>query len=470
MHLVHWVVLVVSVAASTVAAWHALLYKRDPRAAWGWIAICLIFPLFGPLLYILFGVNRVRTRGSKLGQKAPFELHHLPHPADTEILANAPESFRLLARTSFAISGRPLLGGNDIQVLHNGEENYPLMLEAIENANDKIYLATYIFEGNETGKKFAAALGRAKKRGVDVRVLLDGIGNLSSIPKGSKVLEKEGVPLALFLPPKLFPPSLSINLRCHHKILVADAIGFTGGMNIGDRYLAEKASPSGVQDIHFRITGPVVSQLEEVFLWDWGFATGKETTPPGVLPKPTGNVLCRAVSDGPNESHDRLPAIIAAACSSAKNRISIMTPYFLPPRELIGSIQNASQRGVQVEIVLPEVSDHQVVDYATRNMLWELLMHGVHVYFQPPPFSHSKLMLIDDKYSLIGSTNMDPRSLRLNFEFVVEVYDPGFTRSLLDHFEEIRQKSRLTSLEEVDSRSVLVRTRDSFCWLFSPYL
>lgn len=470
---VHWLFLACSLLAAGGAAWHALIFKRDPRAAWGWIAICLIFPLFGALLYILFGVNRVRTRGNKLSDKAPFEFRHdldMPSESDKDILANAPEDFELQARTSFAISGRPLLGGNSMEVLYNGEQNYPLMLEAIENAKEKVYLATYIFESNKTGKQFADALGRAKRRGVDVRVVLDGIGNISSLPRGSKVLKKQNVPLAMFMPPRLFPPNLSVNLRCHHKILVADEIGFTGGMNIGDRYLASGDSPARVQDIHFRVKGPIVSHLEEVFLWDWGFARNSDATPPSSLPSPAGNVICRAISDGPHESHDKLPAIISAACSAAKQSICIMTPYFLPPRELVGAIQSAAQRGVRVEIVLPEVSDHRLVDHSTRNMLWELLIHGVHVYFQPPPFAHSKLMLVDNQYSLIGSTNMDPRSLRLNFEFVLEVYDGAFTRSLLEHFEEIRDKSRLTCLDEVDGRSLLVRTRDSLCWLFSPYL
>lgn len=467
----HWIVIICHTLAGTSAAWHALLYKREPRAAWGWIAVCLMFPLLGALLYVLFGVNRVRTRGSKLRQRSPFALDQTRRAPEDQSADIVPQGYRVQARTAFAITGRPLLGGNHVEMLENGEETYPVMLDAIEKASKYIYIATYIFEANATGQRFAAALRRALDRGVDVRVLLDGIGEWSAWPLGGRMLKDAGIPMARFLPPRLFPPQLSINLRCHHKIMVVDGlVGFAGGMNIGDRYLAKNNNPHRVQDVHFRFHGPVVAQMEEVFLWDWGFATGQETEPPEALPSQQGNMACRTVADGPNEEHDKLPAIITAAFNSARTRVAVMTPYFLPPREIIGAIQSAAQRGVLVQIILPEKSDHAMVDHATRNMLWELLLQGVDVRFQPPPFAHTKLLLVDGHYALIGSTNLDPRSLRLNFEFVVEVYDKDFTARLDKHIQQVLSKSRQVNLREVDSRSFWTHTRDALCWLFSPYL
>ena len=471
MTFLHWIVLICYLLTAPAAAWHALLYKRDPRAAWGWLSVCLFFPLCGALFYVLFGVNRVRTQASKLGKRAPFDLDQQhPPPQDPAVVARVSQEYAILARTTSAITGHPLLGGNHLVPLWNGEEAYPAMLEAIEQARNRVYLATYIFEGNEIGRQFAKALGRAVKRGADVRVLLDGIGELSAWPPGGRTLERHGVPLARFLPPKLVPPSLFLTLRCHHKILVADAVGFTGGMNIGDRYLVRNKNPERVQDLHFRLCGPILAQMEEVFLWDWGFATGRETEPPSTMPGPCGEMVCRAVSDGPNEDFDKLPAVLLAAVNSAREHISVMSPYFLPPRELIGALQSAAQRGVRVEVLLPEKSDHPIVDHATRNMLWELLVHGVDVRFQPPPFAHTKLFLVDGYYALIGSANLDPRSLRLNFELVVEVYDGGFTGGLLERFAGTFSVSRRTCLAEVDGRKLLPRTRDALCWLFSPYL
>jgi len=467
----HWFVLFCHLAAGTATSWHALLYKREPRAAWGWIAVCLIFPLLGALLYILFGVNRVRTRGSKLRQRSPFALDQPPPPEDPATIGQVPEEYALQARTVFSITGRPLLGGNHVEILHNGEQTFPAMLEAIEQARERLFLVTYIFEANETGQRFARALRAAQDRGVDVRVLIDGVGEWSAWPRGGRMLQDMGVNVARFLPPQVMPPQLSINLRCHHKILVADGItGFTGGMNIGDRYLTSNNNPKRVQDVHFRIQGPVVSQMEEIFLWDWGFATGQETEPPERMSSPVGSMACRTVADGPNEEHDKLPAMITAAFNSARNHVAVMSPYFLPLREIIGAMQSAAQRGVQVQVILPEKTDHPMVDNATRNMLWELLLHGVEIHFQPPPFAHSKLLLVDEHYALVGSTNLDPRSLRLNFEFVIEVYDRDFTAGLSRHFETVLARSRQGSIAEVDGRGLFVHTRDALCWLFSPYL
>lgn len=467
----HWFVLVCHLLAGTAASWHALLYKREPRAAWGWIAVCLMFPLLGALFYILFGVNRVRTRGSKLSRRSPFALDQPAPPADPATLGNVPTEYVLQARTVHSITGRPLLGGNHVDILYNGEQTFPAMLEAIEQANQRLYLVTYIFEANETGQRFARALRAAQDRGVDVRVLIDGVGEWNARPLGGRMLQRMGIKVARFLPPQLLPPQLSINLRCHHKILVADGqVGFAGGMNIGDRYLAANDNPHRVQDVHFRFKGPVVAQMEEVFLWDWGFATGQETEPPPQMPPPQGHMACRTVSDGPNEAHDKLPAMITAAFNSARKHVAVMSPYFLPLREIIGAMQSAAQRGVQVQVILPQKSDHALVDNATRNMLWELLMHGIEIHYQPPPFAHTKIMLVDGHYALVGSTNMDPRSLRLNFEFVVEVYDKNFSAGLAGHFNSILARSRRTSLEEVDNRHLFAHTRDALCWLFSPYL
>lgn len=470
MHFFHWILAGAALLAATLTAGHALFNKRDPRAAWGWIAVTLVFPLAGPAIYVLFGVNRVRTKGSQLLQRSPFTLGGWPAP--DALLADAPEPYRLLARTSFAITGRPLLGGNDVIPLFNGEQAFPAMLQAIENAKEKIWLSTYIFENNATGRHFVEALEGAMHRGVDVRVLVDGVGELTGLPTIGALLRRRKIPFARFLPPRLVPPSLSVNLRLHHKILVVDgSLGFTGGMNIGDRYLAGNIkNPKRVLDLHFSVRGPIVAQMEEVFLWAWGFATGQETTKPSGHPAPAGGMICRTVADGPDEDLDKLPAILQAACASAQERLCIMTPYFLPPRELIGALQTAALRGVRVEVLLPEHSDLWFMDRAARNMLWEVLQHGVRVFYQPSPFAHSKLFMVDDHYALVGSTNMDPRSLRLNFEFTVEVYDQGFVRKLQEHFDTVRSRSRETSLEEVDNRPFGMRLLDSLCWLFSPYL
>lgn len=275
-----------------------------------------------------------------------------------------------------------------------------------------------------------------------------------------------------FLPPTLLPPALHINLRNHRKILVADGrVGFTGGMNIGDRHLAGRSdNPSRVIDAHFRLTGPIVAQIEQVFLADWGFMTKEYPAPKSVFSVETGSAVCRTIIDGPNEDLDRLTAILMGAISTARRKVLIMTPYFLPSRELIAALQTAALRGIEVTIILPEKSNLPYVDWATRNMLWELLRWGGRVYYQPPPFAHTKLFLVDDHYAQIGSANIDTRSLRLNFELVVEVYDKPFAAILTHHIDKVRERAREISLKELDNRSLPIRTRDALVWLFSPYL
>lgn len=471
------ILLAVLIFGSTLAAGHALVYKRDPRSAWGWIAVCLMFPMAGAILYYFFGINRVRQRATRLQALSPFALQGADddqcggcsHPAAGHLIL--PE-FAEMARLSFAITGRPLVRGNEVVPLVNGEEAFPAMLRAIEQARESVCLCTYIFETNRAGMAFIEALISAHRRGVEVKVIVDGVGQWYSRPRASVLLRRAGVPTAVFLPPSLIPLSFSVNLRNHRKSLIVDGrVGFCGGMNIGDRHLVNDPTVTRPnQDLHFCLKGPVVTQLEEAFRWDWGFITGEETRPPEPKAEPVGDALCRTVIDGPAGPLERLSIIMTGAVSLARERVFIMCPYFLPPRELMGALRAAALRGVEVCVILPSRNNLPYVHWAMRNMLWEPLLDGVEVRYQPPPFAHTKLFIMDRHYALVGSTNIDPRSLRLNFELGVEIYHQATVARLTEHFQKIRAKSRQTTLEEVDGRNLLTRLRDSAFWLFSPYM
>ncbi|MBI5552805.1 MAG: PLDc N-terminal domain-containing protein [Desulfobacterales bacterium] len=463
---------------SWASALHALLYKRDSRAALAWIVVCVMFPPFGALFYFLFGINRVRTHGRRLGGPLTLLLHMGTEAAEEGLVPAIPPSavpaaFQPIANLSDRITRQPLLGGNRVEPLSNGEEAFPAMLAAIGRARQSIYLSTYIFETNATGKKFIAALGAAVARGVDVRVILDGVGEYYSFPKAGWLLKRAKVPVARFFPPRVLPPSFFINLRNHRKILVVDGVeGFTGGMNIGDRHLAaDSTKAERVEDLHFRVAGPVVAQMEQIFLADWILCMGREEPLPvrsGELRR--GDAYCRAIADGPNDDIDKMAMILVGAAAAARERIFIMTPYFLPNRELVGALQSAALRGVVVRILLPAKNNLPFVKWASDNMLWELLQHGVRIAYQPPPFVHTKLFLVDDIYTIMGSANIDPRSLRLNFEMVMEIFDPALSQNLRARFVQALARSRETSLAEMDGRSLAVRIRDALCWLFTPYL
>jgi cardiolipin synthase len=467
-----WAIFLAVTAMAVAASAHALLYKRDPRASLGWIAVCVLFPAVGPVLYFLFGVNRIRIKADKLESHAPFRLAQLPEE-DEQATSDAglPEKFRALDRVSLRASGRPLLGGNGVKALHNGEEAYPEMIRAINQATETCYLSSYIFETNKTGREFISALARAKDRGVDVRVLIDGLGEKYSLPWAGRLLAKAGVRYARFLPPTLIPPQFSINLRNHRKILVCDGCtSFVGGMNIGERHMVEGKKRSPTADMHFKLSGPVVAQIEEIFLWDWGYSTDEYTKPHRPRAKEKCCAYCRCIADGPNDEMDKLTMIMAGAINSARRKVRVMTPYFLPPASITAAMQTAALRGVDVAVILPQKNNLPLVHWATRNMLWEILQRGVRVYYQPPPFNHTKLLSVDNMYVHVGSANLDPRSLRLNFELGLEVYDREFAKSVNAHFDAVREQSRETSLQEMDSRPKIERVRDSVCWLFSPYM
>ncbi len=456
------------------SAVHALVYKKDPRAAFGWIAVCIFLPLLGPFLYFIFGINRVRKRALRLNISAHQEDTHKEHNVtsddfDTQI----PESLKSLEKVSSRVTGLQLTGGNTLEEFYSGEQTYHEMLEAINSAKKFIYLCIYIFKKDKIGKQFIDVLIAAKNRGVDVYVLIDGIGEFYSFRKVRRTLVKNGVKVLRFLPPKLIPFNLSINLRNHRKLLVIDSsISFIGGMNISqDYYQHDESSNPPLTDIHFKVTGPIVNQLQNVFEIDWQFIGGEINTNSDIetssFKKP---VICRTIIDGPGENLDHLSIILLSAINSAQQTMILMTPYFLPNRALIAAMQTAALRGVNATIILPERSNLSYVHWATRHMLWELLINGVNVFYQSGPFSHSKLFVIDGVYSVIGSANIDPRSLRLNYEVGLEVYNEEFATKLNNHAQNILQSCRRVTLEEVDSRPLPIKIRDGVAWLFSPYL
>ncbi|HKL52997.1 MAG TPA: phospholipase D-like domain-containing protein [Wenzhouxiangellaceae bacterium] len=459
---------------SPLAALHAMMFKRDSRAALGWIALCLLLPVVGPVLYTILGINRIRRRARRLelpGLRVGFERGRgrLPENSDTPDMST---ELQPLERIGARLSEHPVTAGNEVKPLINGDETFPAMLEAIDEAARSVFLSTYIFDVDEIGTAIIERLAAARDRGVDVRVVIDGIGQSYSWPRATRRLRRAGIRTAVFLPPRLLPPRLSINLRNHHKILVVDGhTAFTGGLNIGERHvLGEHPAKNAVADIHFRLKGPGALQLETEFLRTWEFVTGAPEPPAPVSVCPVGEIHTRTMTDGPDDHMDQITQLLSATISTAGESIVIVTPYFLPPREIVGALQAASLRGVRVTLILPEKNNLPYVHWATRNMLWELLYQGVEVFYQPAPFAHTKLFVVDDRYALVGSSNWDARSLRLNFELQLEIFSPEFAHSIARRAIEAAGRGRRVTLEEVDGRSLPVRLRDSMCWLFSPYL
>nr|WP_320114548.1 cardiolipin synthase [uncultured Desulfuromonas sp.] len=466
---------------SLAVAIHALLNKRDPRAALAWIIVCLALPGVGVVLYWLMGVNRIRTRALRWQRRGEgIYVTEKEPPCESSVELRTPfhtQNYQLQRHLADAVTRRPLLGGNRVVPLYNGEQAYPAMLKTIRAANHSINLSSYIFDTQFCGREFVQALIERANAGVAVRVLVDGLGECYSWPRVHTLFEQSPVQVARFLPLSLFRRGMHLNLRNHRKLLIVDGqTGFAGGMNISQRHLVQKKRNDvrprqRVADLHFKVEGPVVRQMLEVFQEDWQFAGGSsfnlEPAPP-CLAGPDS--LCRGISAGPNEDYEKLVWIVVGALNCARKRVSIMTPYFIPDRSMVTAMNSAALRGVNVEIVLPVKNNLPYVHWASRGAFWELLEYGVKIYYQPPPFAHSKLLLMDDHYALIGSANMDPRSQRLNFEFNLEVYDKSFNAEMRHHFDTTVAKSRAISLQEMDGRPVWLKMRDNFFRLFTPFL
>ena len=455
-------------APACYGVYHVLLYKRDPRSAMGWIMACMFLPFAGPLTYFLFGINRVRNRAQGSRHRFLAIDYETRVPGAISVSPDVPG----LEQAGQRITGRIPRTGNTVRVLHNGEQAYTAMLASIRAARERVLLATYILKVDQTGRAFSDALAEAAARGVQVMVLVDGIGELYSWHSPSQLLRKRGVAVARFLPPKLFPPNVHINLRNHRKLLIVDDdTAYAGGMNISDDQTADAGRPREVTDVHFCLAGPVVADLARVFYGDWEFATGIPAAPESQrVPEPQGDARCRVIRDGPDDEMDALALVIQAVVSGANTSVDIMTPYFLPSRGLIASLQSAALRGIRVRIVLPGKNNLFYVHWAHRNVLSELLGWGIEVYYQPPPFCHSKLLCIDSGYSLIGSANLDPRSLRLNYELGIEVFSQPLNSELRAHIDGVITAGTRMTADDLTGRSVPVRLRDAAAYLFSPYL
>lgn len=469
-----WVLIAIIVFTSIQGTIHALLNKRDPRSALLWLIINLGIPVFGPLSYWLLGINRIRRKAHRLYR------HHTPYfrttGAEAFTVHSLPDrfrGFRNLEHLADRVTRNSTLSGNTVLPLFNGEQAYPEMLAAIEHATDSIHISSYIFDGDGVGETFAEALRSAASRGVHVRIIVDALGELYSKHPIRTVLKGQNVAIHPYLPLYKSP---FINLRNHRKLLIVDSsLAFTGGMNIRTNHCLEKVSPDhATRDINFKIRGPSVKDLQLSFLDDWHFVTGDVIDLPCIdsdsAPVREGEALVRVVSDGPDREHRMLELLITGALTAAQKNIWIMTPYFIPDRAMVSALITTALRGVDVTLVVPKISNLPFVSWASRATYWELLQNGVTIFEQPPPFNHTKLMTVDGVWSLIGSANLDTRSLRLNFELNLSVYDAYLTESLNQYVEEILNFSHRVSLQEMDHRPLPIRVRDGIARLFSPYL
>lgn len=457
----------IRVALSVLATVHIILHKRDPGAAIGWIGAVWLMPFLGVALYYTFGINRVRRLAQKLVGKRAWSGHSRPRA----ISSNIDGYFGILANAVGKLSGRALQNGNRVKIFYNGDQAYPAMLDAIAHAHKTITLCTYIIRNDKIGNHFADALITAHQRGVKVYVIVDGVGSGYIRSPIVKKLRKNGIRAVRFLNFAL-PWGMSfINLRTHRKILIADGkIGFMGGVNIADENVLRLKSRHPVADTHFSLEGPVVEQLMEAFVHDWFFTTQELLAGDDFFPplSDQGESLARIVTSGPDTDVGKIEFTMMEALSVAQKSIWIMTPYFLPDDRFITVLAMAALRGVDVNIIIPARSNHLLLDWATAANSTLLLSSGCRIWKGNPPFNHSKLMMVDNMWSFVGSANLDVRSLRLNFEINMECYDQNLAEEI-GQFIARHRNVRVTHYD-LDKRPWLQKLRDATVRLMLPYL
>lgn len=472
-----WIVGALVLASDLAASVHVVLYKRDPRAAISWIGVIWLAPILGCFLYFALGINRIQRRARRMrrrreSREATPEPRELP-VAGSDLLPADAAHLAPLVELVGAVTKLPLTASNQIEPLWNGDQSYPAMLQAIREAKKSVTLSVYIFDNDRAGQLFVDALKQAVARGVEVRVLIDDIGANYTRNSVADALLEAGVPCSRFNPSSLPWHFRYANLRNHRKLMVVDGqTGFTGGTNISEGNCLEWSPTHPIQDVHFRLAGPVVARLQEAFADDWAFSTGEtlrgERWFPDLLA--AGSIPARGISSGPDADLEKARLVFLGAVNCARTRVMIVTPYFLPDAGLVSALNIAALRGVRVDIVLPRQSDLRLVQWATTAQLVDVLEYGCKVWLTPPPFAHTKLVLVDGVWTLLGSANWDPRSLRLNFEFNVECYDRSLTTSLESVVRQSLERAHPVTLAQLHRRSFSVKLRDGIARLFTPYL
>ncbi len=468
----------------TVAEWVArlvmipvVLRRRLPSmTALAWLAVIFFSPELGILMYLLLGSSHLGKRRTRAHRRIITAMRNSQRLAGQKVHVIRPpidESLIPLARQARSIGGFDILGGNDVQLISQQEDFISQLIADIDAAEHHVHLLFYIFEG-EPAERVCQAVQRASKRGVACRVLADAAGSRTFFKSGglAECICEVGGSCYPMLPAAPWRRRLArIDLRNHRKIVVIDGhIAYAGSQNIASACY----NPKGRLwvDVMGRFTGPVVAQLQMVFIEDWAFETGDDLQRPDILPPiaPAGDMAAQTVATGPSHETEMLPKVLLAAINAAQHRIIITTPYMVPDEPTVMALSMAADRGVTVQLVVPEHTDHPLVAAAGRAYYRELMAGGVHIYHHQRGLLHSKTMTVDDAFALLGSSNLDIRSFYLNFEVNVLLYGPAITAKLRAIQTQYLSESLAVDPAAWDRRPMLHQYWDQIAALGSPLL
>jgi len=473
-----WVILLEAAYLLALASIPSVLLQRRgrPQAALTWVVILFTVPLLGLLLWWAIGRRHLRRKKRKMRRAAETMAQRLS--AAQEGLPDAPQTawdllpIKRLPATD-AEWAQPPTRQNHLRTLINASEAYPAMEELIRSAQHHVHVLFYIWQPDETGRRFRDLLAERARAGVKVRVLFDAIGSFGLKRRFMDPVRNAGGSVASFLPPKILRLKLEWNFRNHRKLMIADShVAILGGLNIGDEYHQWR-------DTAVRVVGPVVDQLQELFAEDWYFATKDDFTSPEFFggwrqrtpaPSDGDEAAIGLIASGPHTEHNLTQVSLFIAINSAKERVYLTTPYFIPDEAILAALRAAAMRGLDVRVLVPERGDQRLVDLASRSYYPELLRAGVRIFLYEKSMLHAKTGVFDNAWSSVGSANVDMRSFRLNFELGCFVHSELVCQRFVERFEADLSQSRELSLEEVRKNSYFTRLSQAVAHLLSPLL
>ncbi len=475
---------VLSVTASLVL----IAMKRDPIKTLSWVMVILLIPYFGLILYFFFGRNFRKDKMFSTKGAADLKVRKLAAEGATELynspdgLPDAVKPYRKLIVQNVHAAYSTLSSNDSMKIYFSGKESLDAMFEEMERAKNHIHLQSFIIEDDNTGKHLQQLLVRKAKEGVEVRMMFDGYGGRKLDKKYLAALQEAGVEILNFSPFYWWYIPPIVNYRNHRKILVVDGrVGFLGGVNIADRYYDGGSHFDEWRDTHIRIEGQSVMSLQASFIMDRYFIVNKNLRRLGkyypyidfatkLIAPETDKLYSQIIASGPDSDWAGIMQCYFTAITNAQKHIRIITPYFIPSETLLNAIKITALSNVEVSLMVPERSDTWLTTWGTSSYIWELLEAGVKVYFFERGFNHSKVLSIDGEFCIIGSANLDNRSLDHHFEVTSVIYDKGITAQIDSRFEEDLHRCKCVTKEEWGRRSMKWKLYEAVARLVSPLL
>lgn len=450
--------------------------RKEPTTTWAWLIILIVLPGIGLILYLLLGQNLSRQkifREKKLADKIKryklISKHELPN-FDSEIN----ENYEDLILMNYNHSGAIYTTGNEVKTYINGEDKFRDLFNDIKAAKRFIHIEYYIFRYDELGRALIKELHEKTKDGVEVRLVIDGMGSKRITKKIIKEIESYGIKVAVFFPGVLPHINTRINYRNHRKIVVIDGeIGYVGGFNVGNEYVNKGKQFKFWRDTHIRVKGEAVNELNKRFILDWDYAADENMGNMSMyfpIPEAVGSVGMQIVSSGPDHMEEYIKNSYMKIINNAKNYVYIQTPYLVPDSPMMEALKISALSGVDVRIIVPGAPDHFFMEWILSANIGLLIEYGIKIYRYGNGFIHSKTIVADGEVCSIGTANLDIRSFKLNFEVNAFIYDETISKEQEKIFLDDQLKSKLVIKEEYYKRSRSLRIKESLIRLLAPIL